>query len=379
MHKLFFAPLVLALLTLVAVDVAALDNSTSDRSYTVSKINEKLFLLTGSLGHGPNVGLSISESRALIIDGPRRAVGQLDLMRKIREITDLPIEYAIVPDGDYVLRDRSLFFDQLGAKVIAQENSVFGYTPSHIRFKHQLSLAVTNETIDLYHITVNANDDIIVHFPVSNTIFVGNLYYATGLPAFFVGGVEGMQSAVELLQNLGDEHTIIVPRYGPPTTIAKVQQYLTDSRKLVDQVHRLHSTMVPNAKIVANSRFLEAVARLTGESRPSAQRLSRIVERIISTEFVKSQFAAEESFDLHLGKYRSEDDGVIELVKVNGSLFARQEGAFMVELIPISETSFHIRGGLGDRLEISRRSQTFEVSGLELFLYGQTVKAQRIN
>lgn len=379
MNKLLFTPLFLALLVIPVQDGVALDSATTADRYTVSKINEQLYLLSGSLGHGPNVALSISESHALIVDGPRREAGRLDLMQKIRTITKLPIEYAVIPDGDYVLRDRSLFFDHLGAKVIAQENAAFGFTPSQIRFKNQLSLGLTSETIELHHISVNAHDDVIIHFPESNVIFVGNLYHANSLPAFFVGGIEGLQSAVELLDRLSDEHTVIVPRFGPAVPLAAVRQYLTDSKELVDQVHILHSSVATTDKIVVNSSFLDAVARFTGKSQPSAQRLSRLVERIVSTDLIRPHSVTDEKLDLYSGKYRSEDGGLIELVKQNEKLFARQLGGFLVELIPVDHRRFHIRGGLGDWLEFNFPSPTTGAIGLELFLYGQTVSAHRVN
>lgn len=362
---------------LVLASVASMGKEAHANSYTAKKINENLYVLYGSRGHGPNVGLSIAATRALIIDGPRRNAGQRDLVRAIRDITSLPIEYAVIPDGDYVLRERSHFFDQLGAKVISQENSQFGYTPSHIRFKNKLSLTLTDEKIDIHHITVNAHDDVIIHFPDSNTIFVGNLYHAEGLPAFFIGGLEGMRSAIDLLDDLSDEQTIIVPRYGNTTTIQAIETYLAYSEELVGQLHTLYSASETTDNIITNSQFLDVVTKFTGQSLPPAQRLSRLVDRIVSTEFVKGLHIPNSELIPYLGKYRSDDEKDIELIIENGKMFARQEDGFLVELIPLSEDEFHVRGGLEDRLKVSYQPPSKQIIGFELSLYGQTIKAYK--
>ncbi len=39
-----------------------------------------------------------------------------------------------------------------------------------------------------------------------------------------------------------------------------------------------------------------------------------------------------------------EDDSIFEIFEQAGKLFAAEEGQFLVELLPVSETRFHLRG-----------------------------------
>ena len=347
------------------------------REYTAQKITDTLYVLNGTLGYGPNVGLSIGATRALIIDGPRRETTRPELLEAIRKITDLPIEYSIVPDGDYHLRDRALFFEEIGAQIIAQNNAHYGYTPSQIRFKDKLSLTLTDEYIDLYHVIVNAHDDIIIHFPSSNVIFVGNLYDANGLPAFFVGGIAGMEAAMDLVALLSDERTVIVPRYGNMVTSQTLQDYLNNSKALVQRLHTLFANDVSPQDMAVDEQFLRSVEKFTGPTHPDQRRISRLIERVISSEFVMPFAIAEPKIQSYLGKYKLEDGQTIELIREGEKIYARQEGQFLLELVPVSNTEFHVRGGLGDKLTILHEQKPSRVSGLKLSLYGETIKAIR--
>lgn len=348
---------------------------SEDPGYTVQKITDKLYVLNGALGYGPNVGLSIGSTRALIIDGPRLETTRPELLEIIRKITELPTEYAIVPDGDYQLRNRVPFFEDIGAQIIAQDNARYGYTRSQIRFKNKLSLTLTDENIDLYHVTVNAHDDIIIHFPSSNVIFIGNLYHANGLPAFFIGGIIGLEAAIDMIASLSDDRTVIIPNFGSEVTIQALEGYLENSKALVDRLHSLSAIGASQQEMVADEQFLHIVEKFTGPTRPAQQRLSRLIERIVSSEFVMPYAIAESKIQSYLGKYMLEDGQYLELIREIGKTYARQEGRYMLELVPVSDSEFHISGRLGDQLKILHEQKPLQVRSLELSLRGDVITA----
>jgi hypothetical protein len=360
-----------------SVKAVAQQDINESPGYTVQKITDNLYVLNGALGYGPNVGLSIGSSRALIIDGPRLETTRPELLAVIRTITELPTEYAIVPDGDYHLRNRVPFFEDIGAQIIAQDNARYGATKSQIRFKDKLSLTLTDENIDLYHVTVNAHDDIIIHFPSSNVIFVGNLYQANGPPAFFVGGIAGLEAATDLIASLCDDKTVIVPNFGSTVNMQALQDYLENSKVLMQRLHTLSAKGASPQEMSVDEQFLHIVEKLTGPTRPAQQRISRVIERIISTEFVRPFAIADSKIQSYMGTYIQEDGQYIELIRESGKIYARQEGEFLLELVPVSDSEFHIRGGLGDQLTILHAQKPAQVNGLELSLYGDVITAIR--
>ncbi len=362
-------------LVVSAPTAAAQQNTGPTIDYESHKMSETLYVLKGAVGYGPNVGLVIGENYAVIIDGPHREAAKSALLSAIRKVTSLPIRYAILPDGDYFLRERNIFFETIGADIITQENARYGYTNSHIQFNKKMSLHLSNDDLHLYHVTVNSHDDVIVHFPKSNVIFIGNLYDKGGPPAFFVGGVDGVIEAADFISELSDDKTVIIPRIGDPTNSLAIRKDRDNKIALRRRLKALHASGASAKLMVKDKEFLGILEKFTGPEPLTDQRLSRLINRVISTEFVTPYDLSRSAIKSYLGTYEAENGHPMELFTQDGKFFARREGDFLLELIPVADDTFHVRGELGDTVTFLANDNG--ALHLELSLYGERTKFRK--
>ena len=251
-------------LLLIAVFVATLGSvSAQDRKveFTTIQLSDTVYMLTGA---GGNVGISTGEDGLYIIDDQLKPI-TTQLLQAIRKINNKPIRFVINTHyhGDHTGGNETI--GNAGAVIISHDNirkrmatkqvSIFmnSTTPPYakealpvVTFNDRISLHLNGETATAYHVANGHTDgDSIIHFPVSNVIHMGDMYFNGRYPYVDLdagGSVQGMVAAADLALSMADDSTRIIPGHGPLAMTEDLKSYRdmliqasTNVQVLIDQ------------------------------------------------------------------------------------------------------------------------------------------------
>jgi cyclase len=212
-------------------------------------------------GRGGNIAVSAGEDGVFIIDDQVEPLTD-QLLASISKVSDQPIRFVINTHyhGDHVGGNETL--GKAGSVIIAHDNirqrmnsdqvSIFfdETTPTWpqdslpiITFNDRVTLHLNGEEVTAIHVPRGHTDgDSIVHFPDSNVIHMGDIFF-NGLYPFIDldggGSIQGTIAAVELGISLADDETQIIPGHGPMSDLSGMQEYLAFLTSARDKVQAL--------------------------------------------------------------------------------------------------------------------------------------------
>lgn len=251
MRFLLLAPIFLVYITAAT----AQDNKVE---FSHFQLSDTIYMLKG---RGGNIGISTGEDGLYIIDDQVRPVTD-QLLQAISKISDRPIRFVINTHyhGDHVGGNEAI--GEAGAVIIAHDNirkrmsseqvSVFmgSTTPPYpdgalpvLTFNDRMSLHLNGESATAYYVANGHTDgDSIIHFPVSNVIHMGDMYFNGLYPYVDLdagGSIQGVIAAADLALSLADESTNIIPGHGPLATKEDLEGYRDFLVKARDNVQAL--------------------------------------------------------------------------------------------------------------------------------------------
>jgi len=202
--------------------------------FNTFQLSDTVYMLRGQ---GGNVGISDGEDGLFIIDDQVRPVTK-ELLQAIRKISGKPIKIVVNTHyhADHVGGNEAI--GGAGAMIIAHDNirrrmtteqvSIFmneTTTPYAkdalplVTFNDRLSLHMNGESVTAYHVPNGHTDgDSIIHFPVSNVIHMGDMFFNGLYPYVDLdagGSIQGLVAAADLALSLADDSTRIIPGHGP--------------------------------------------------------------------------------------------------------------------------------------------------------------------
>jgi len=215
-------------------------------------------------GRGGNIAVSSGQDGVFIIDDQLKPLTD-QLLASIRTVSEQPIRFVINTHyhGDHVGGNEML--GGSGSVIIAHDNirqrmtaDQFNHfwnetTPAWpkdslpvVTFNDQVTLHLNGEAVKVVHVPRGHTDgDSIVHFPDSNVLHMGDIFF-NGLYPFIDldggGTIQGMIAAVELGMTLADPETQVIAGHGPMSDLTGLREYhafLTSARDnvkvLIDQ------------------------------------------------------------------------------------------------------------------------------------------------
>jgi glyoxylase-like metal-dependent hydrolase (beta-lactamase superfamily II) len=235
----------------VLLFVILLASTTGNIFAQERKIEFKSFQLSDTVymlrGAGGNLGISTGEDGLYIIDDQVSQVTS-QLMQAIREISDKPIRFVINTHyhADHTGGNETI--GGAGSVIIAHDNirkrmnseQVSNFmknkTPPYVKealpvltFSDRMTLHLNGESATAYYVANGHTDgDAIIHFPVSNVIHMGDMYFNGLYPYIDLdagGSMQGVIEAANLGLSLANESTSIIPGHGPLATTADLQTY----------------------------------------------------------------------------------------------------------------------------------------------------------
>jgi len=255
------AALACALTALLASTPAALQAQEDKVEYVPTTLSPTVTMIKGRSG---NIAVSSGEDGVFIIDDQLKPLTD-QLLAAIRQVSDQPIRFVINTHyhGDHVGGNEAI--GKSGAVIIAHDNihqrmstDQFNHfwnetTPAWpkeslpvVTFNDQVTLHLNGEAVKVAHVPHGHTDgDSIVHFPASNVLHMGDIYFNGLYPYIDLdggGSIQGMIAAVELGISLADEETQVIPGHGPMSNLQGLTEYhafLTAARNnvqaLIDQ------------------------------------------------------------------------------------------------------------------------------------------------
>ncbi len=224
-------------LLLIAILFASINSlSAQDKpvEFTTFQLSDTVYMLKG---RGGNVGVSTGEDGLYIIDDQIRPV-TTQLLQAIRKISDKPIRivlnthyHADHVGGNETIGDAGaviISHDNIRKRMTTEQVSIFmkNSTPPYakdalpiVTFNDRLSLHMNGETATAYYVANGHTDgDSIIHFPVSNVIHMGDMFFNDLYPYVDLdagGSMQGLVAAADLALSMADESTRIIPGHGP--------------------------------------------------------------------------------------------------------------------------------------------------------------------
>lgn len=198
-------------------------------------------------GRGGNLGLSVGEDGVFLVDDQYAPLTDR-ILAAIRALSDAPVRFVI---NTHWHSDHTGGNEQLGAGgsiIVAHDNvrermSTDQFMAAFKRdvpaspeaalplvtFNDRITFHFNGEAIRVYHVAAAHTDgDSIIHFPESNVIHMGDIFFSQTYP--FIdrssgGSVQGMIGAVTLGLGLCDSKTMVIPGHGSLSNCAELEDY----------------------------------------------------------------------------------------------------------------------------------------------------------
>jgi len=234
----------------------------------VARLGEHLHLVTGA---GGNMAAYTGEGGVLLVDSDYTAMSE-KIRTALAEITERPVRFIVNTHWHFDHAGGNENFAAWGAQIVAHENvrklmaeaqflevidrevpaSPAAALPT-ITFNDSLTFHFADETITIFHVPhAHTDGDGLVHFRRANVIHVGDNFFNLGYPYIDVGNggnIDGMITALEIVMQLADDGTRIIPGHGQLAGKAEMETYhalLSDFREAI-------------ALAVAEGRDLDAI------------------------------------------------------------------------------------------------------------------------
>lgn len=217
-----------------------------------------LYMLDGADGKfaGGNMGLLVGPDGVVLIDDGLPTISA-SLLAAIADITGEPVDFLINTHvhGDHTGSNAAMHSH--GATIIAHDNirkrlleasgdeAVAPAALPQITFSDTTTFHLNGHTAHVFHVQhAHTDGDAVIHFTDMNVIHASDVLFNKLFPFIDLesgGSVDGFLAAQNLLIELADDDTIIIPGHGPLATRADLiiaRDMLADSqarvRKLVD-------------------------------------------------------------------------------------------------------------------------------------------------
>jgi len=186
-------------------------------------------------GSGGNIGLFVGEDGVFLVDD-QYALLTDRIVAAIRTVSDEPIRFLINTHmhPDHVGGNEN--FGKMGTLIFGHDNvrsqmAIAGYEqePPLVTFSKDMSFHINGERVHVFKTPdAHTNGDVYVHFEGSNVIHTGDVYRTTSYPYIDTangGSFLGTIRAYDLLIDISDAKTKIVPGHGVTSNVADVRAF----------------------------------------------------------------------------------------------------------------------------------------------------------
>ena len=258
-----FSPVAVALLALALPAAAQQDFSKVE--ITTTKISDTLYMLQGA---GGNIGLSVGEDAAFVIDD-QYAPLTAKINAAIAKLTAKPVRFVLNTHWHFDHTGGNENYGKAGSLIVAHENVRkrmsseqfieflrMNTKPSPrealpvVTFVGAMSFHLNGDEIRAIHMPrAHTDGDTIVHFLRGNVVHMGDIYFNGFYPFIDTssgGTIEGVIAACDQVLGFVNDGTRIIPGHGPLSNKAELKAYRDmlatiggRIRKMIDEGRKL--------------------------------------------------------------------------------------------------------------------------------------------
>jgi glyoxylase-like metal-dependent hydrolase (beta-lactamase superfamily II) len=248
-----------------------------DVSVTTMHVGGAVHML---VGRGGNLAVMTGPDGVLMVDDQYAPLTE-KILAAVREIDDGPIRFVINTHWHFDHTGGNEQLGGMGAVIVSQDNARRRMSTDQfmavidrnipalppvalpvVTFNDRVTFHFNGEAVVALHVAkAHTDGDIIIHFPQSNVIHMGDIYFNQTYPLIdrdSGGSVQGMIKAVQSALGLCHSGTQVIPGHGPLANCADLESYgqmLADAtdrvRELMDQGMTLEQVIAarPNAEL----------------------------------------------------------------------------------------------------------------------------------
>ena len=255
------ALVVLATLNAAGAPLAG-QQDMSDVVIETIELESDLFML---VGRGGNIGLSVGEDGAFLIDD-QYAPLTAKIQAAVAEVSEHPVRWVLNTHwhGDHTGGNENL--GEAGAMIVAHQNVYRRLNPAEfadlvgrsgqapraalpvVTFDDAVQFHWNGRHIRVTHVgTAHTDGDVIVHFPRANVFHMGDTFFRGRYPFIDVnsgGGVDGVIAAANLVLEQANDDTRIIPGHGELAS----PQHLREYRDMLETVRMRVASMVAEGR-----------------------------------------------------------------------------------------------------------------------------------
>ena len=251
-----------AALACVGAGALGAQQDMSDVEITTIPLESDLFML---MGRGGNIGLSVGEDGAFLIDD-QFAPLTAKILAAVAEVTDQPVRWVLNTHwhGDHTGGNENL--GDAGAMIVAHRNVYRRMNPAEfadlvgrssqapraalpvVTFDDGVQFHWNGRHIDVTHIgKAHTDGDAIVHFPRANVFHMGDTFFRGRYPFVDMdsgGGVDGVIAAANFVLERSNDGTRIIPGHGDLASPEHLREY----RDMLETVRMRVASLVANGR-----------------------------------------------------------------------------------------------------------------------------------
>lgn len=187
-------------------------------------------------GRGGNIGLFVGDDGVFLIDDQFAPLTD-KIVAAIRLLSDEPIRFLVNTHLHPDHTGGNENFGKMGALVFGHDNvrrqmqiSAYTQEPPLVTYSQDVSFHINGETVHVFKTPdAHTNGDSYIFFKGSNVIHAGDVYRTTSYPYIDTnngGSFLGTIKALELLVDVADGDTKIIPGHGVISNAEEVQAFL---------------------------------------------------------------------------------------------------------------------------------------------------------
>jgi len=230
-----------------------------DVSITSTHVGGAVHMLEG---RGGNLAVMTGPDGILMVDDQYAPLTE-KILAAVSEIDPGPIRFLINTHWHFDHTGGNEELGGMGAVIVSQDNArqrmstdqfmavidrtIPALPPAAlpvVTFNDKATFHFNGEAVVAYHVAkAHTDGDIIVHFPESNVIHMGDIYFNQMYPLVdrgSGGSVQGMISAVQSALGLCHSDTKVIPGHGPLANCADLESY---GQMLADATGRIRNLM----------------------------------------------------------------------------------------------------------------------------------------
>ena len=222
------------------------------------KVSGNVYMLVGS---GGNIGLSIGEDGAFMIDDQFAPLTE-KILAAVRTLTDQPVRFLINTHwhGDHVGGNENL--GKAGAIIVAHENVRKSMSIEHfmeafnrsvpaspeaalpiVTFTDAMTFHWNGDEVHVFHVEpAHTDGDSIIHFRKANVLHTGDTFFNGMYPYIDVssgGSIDGVIAAADTALKLCNDKTKIIPGHGELADADDLRAYRDVLQAVRDRVRSL--------------------------------------------------------------------------------------------------------------------------------------------